>query len=330
MIWERDDLCYFVHDRVQEAAYALVLPEERAHTHLAIGRLLLAKVDDTDLEEQIFDIVTHYNLGANLLDDPAEKLVLVRLHLVAGRKARMSAAFAASAEYLKQGIVLLDEGTWRDHYQLTLDVHDTLIEVYYLNIQYEDVEALFDVINDNVERDLDASFAHKTLIMSYAARHELVSAISLAEGYLKRLGVTLDSERESNLPIADLYELPQMEDEEKLAAMEVLMAITTPVIFSAPERLPSVIYTMLNLVSRYGNNAISGFAYSWYATNLCLMQQYQEGGQFGLLAVDLLAKYPHVGRAAEIMNMQHAWIRHWGQSVHDQIAPLNTHHKLAR
>ena len=172
--------------------------------------MLRANTDDTELDERIFDIVTHYNQGANLLTDPAgERLELVRLNLVAGRKARLAAAFAASAVYLKQGLTLLGEGAWRDHYRLTLDVHSELIEVCNLNIQYEEVEALFDAITENAKQDVDAGVAHKTLIMSCIARHELGRAISLAERYLERLDVTLDSERESDLPIAELRDLPQ-------------------------------------------------------------------------------------------------------------------------
>jgi PAS domain S-box-containing protein len=329
LIWERDDRGFFVHDRVQEAAYALVPPEDRDRTHLTIGRLLLADTDDTGLQERIFDIATHYNLGANLLTDPAERLELVRLNLIAGRKARLAAAFAASAEYLKQGFALLGEGAWRDHYRLTLDVHSTLIEVCNLNIQYEEVEALFDSITENAKQDVDAGVAHKALIMSCIARHELGRAISLAERYLERLDVTLANERESDLTVVELHELPQMENREKLAAMEILMAVVTPVIFSAPERLPSVVYTMLNLISRYGNNSKSGFAYASYAYTLCLIQRYQEGNRFGQLAVDLLAKYPDPGRAPGIMNMLYTNVRHWRQPVHDQITPLKTCHRMA-
>jgi len=329
LIWERENRGFFVHDRVQEAAYALVPPEDRDRIHLTIGRILLADTDDTDLEERIFDIVTHYNLGVNLLTDPAERLELVRLNLVAGRKARLAAAFAASAAYLKQGLILLGEGAWRDHYRLTLDVHSELIDACQLNIQYEEVEALFDAITANAEQAVDAGVAHRVLITSCIARHELGRAISLAEGYLERLDVTLDSERESDLPIAELRDLPPMENREKLVAMEILMAMASPVLFSEPERLPSVVYTMLNLIRRYGNNSISAFAYASYAYSLCFMQRYQEGNRFGQLVIDLLEKYPHPSRAAGIMNTLYTNVLHWRQPVHDQITPLKTCHRMA-
>ncbi|MHC4354144.1 MAG: ATP-binding protein, partial [Planctomycetota bacterium] len=324
-----DDTYKFVHDQVQQAAYALSDKSQRAGRHLEIGRVLLADTAPTDLEERIFDIVAHYNLGASLLADEAEKLEVARLNLIAGRTARLNSAFDAAAVYLRQAVRLLGESAWRDQYRLTLDVHSELIEVCLLNIQNEEVEALFDAITANVEQAIDSGVAHKALITSCAAQHELGRAISLAEGYLERLDVTLDSERESDLPIAELRDLAPMEDREKLAAMGILMAIAAPVLFWAPERLPSVVYTMLNLISRYGNNSKSSFAYASYAYTLCLMQRYQEGNHFGQLAVDMLEKYPDPGRAAGIMNMLYTNVRHWRQPVHDQITPLKTCHRMA-
>jgi PAS domain S-box-containing protein len=319
----------FVHDQVYQAAYTMLDAESRTKLHLEIGRLLLDNTDESNLDERVFDIVTHYNLSPELLVDRSEKLQVVELNLMAGRKARLSAAFAASAVYLKQGLTLLGEGAWRDQYRLTLDVYNTLIEVNYVNTQYEEVEELFEVITENANQDVDTGVAHKALIDSCIARHELGRAISIAECYLERLDVTLDSERESDLTIAELRDLPPMENREKLIAMEILMAISAAVVMSVPERFPSVVHTMVNLTSRYGNNNIASIAFTQYAMVLCIMQQYQEGNRFGKLAVDLLEKYPHPSRAAEIMNMQYANVRNWTQLIHDQIAPLKTYHQMA-
>jgi len=317
-----------VHDQVQQAAYTLIDAKSKISKHLEIGRLLLADTNESELEERIFDIVNQYNLGADWLTDQAEQIQLAKLNLQAGRKSKISSAFSASAEYLKQSASLLGENKWQDHYRLTLDVYNELIEACYLTIQNEEVKVLFDTILDHVKQDSDSSVTHKMMIMSKIGENELSEAIAIAEGYLERIHVTFDNARHSNLSVDELYKLPPMKDKEKLAALEILMSITTPIIFSAPERLPSLIYTMLNIISQYGNSVISSFAYTWYATNLCLMQQYHEGNIFGQLGVDLLDKYPYSGMASKIMDMQYAWIRHWKLPVHDLIAPLKTYHQI--
>src|SRR4029453_463851 len=57
----------FLHDRVQEAAYALVPERDRSREHLRIGRLLVAHAPLERREETIFEIVHQLNRGATLI-----------------------------------------------------------------------------------------------------------------------------------------------------------------------------------------------------------------------------------------------------------------------
>ena len=318
----------FVHDQIQKAAYLLKDESGRAVRHLNIGRSLLAGTDGPELEDRIFDIVNQYNRGIDLLTDRVEKTRLADLNLLAGRKSRRASAFSASADYLRKSAALLDEDLWQDDFRLMLDVHNEFIEACYLTIQYGEVEKLFETIVAHVEDNADLRVAYKAMIMSDTAENRLSESISLAERYMDRLGITFDNERESALSVEELYLLPTIEDKEKSAALEILMAITTPIIFSAPERLPSLIFTMLNIISRYGDNAIAASVYAWYATNLCFARKYSEGNLFGQLAVDLLCKYPDSGSSSQVINMHCAWIKHWTASVHDLVEPLKSYHEV--
>ena len=54
----------FLHDRVQEAAYALIQEGKRAAEHLAIGRRLVAQIPPSVVDEGVFEIVGQLNRGA--------------------------------------------------------------------------------------------------------------------------------------------------------------------------------------------------------------------------------------------------------------------------
>ncbi len=90
----------FLHDRVQEAAYALTPPEQLAPLQAQIGRLLYEHLPEQGLDEQLFAIVAHLNQGAAVLRDPDERRQVAQLNLRAGIKARSATVYAAACGYL--------------------------------------------------------------------------------------------------------------------------------------------------------------------------------------------------------------------------------------
>src|ERR1700722_16734398 len=54
----------FLHDRVQEAAYALIPAGERVAAHLRIGRVLASQTAPDEIEENIFEIMNQLDRGA--------------------------------------------------------------------------------------------------------------------------------------------------------------------------------------------------------------------------------------------------------------------------
>src|SRR5262249_17685698 len=112
---ERLDASYrFIHDRVHEAAYSLIPEESRAQAHVRIGRLLAARASPQEREEGVFDIVNHLNRGVALITSREEREQLADLNLIAGQRAKASAAYASALTYLVSGATLLPPTT-SDH-----------------------------------------------------------------------------------------------------------------------------------------------------------------------------------------------------------------------
>ena len=74
----------FLHDRIQEAAYALIPESARAEVHLRIGRKLLASLTEDGLAEHLFDVANQLNRGAELLVDHDEKVHVAAIDLEPG------------------------------------------------------------------------------------------------------------------------------------------------------------------------------------------------------------------------------------------------------
>ncbi|MGA3035456.1 MAG: AAA family ATPase, partial [Terracidiphilus sp.] len=118
LILRLDGSYAFLHDRVQEAAYALIPAGDRAATHLRIGRTLASRTASEEIEERIFEIVNQLDHGAELIDSQDERERVAELNLMAGKRAKASTAYAAALKYLATGRALLSPDSWQRQYQL--------------------------------------------------------------------------------------------------------------------------------------------------------------------------------------------------------------------
>jgi predicted ATPase len=93
----------FVHDRVHEAAYALVPSERRAAMHLRIGKIMVSYTPPDKLDESIFEIVNQLNRALSLVTAPEERERLAEFNLLAGKRAQASSAYVSALNYLTAG-----------------------------------------------------------------------------------------------------------------------------------------------------------------------------------------------------------------------------------
>jgi histidine kinase len=110
----------FLHDRVREAAYALISAEARQEVHLRVGRLLLKNLESAQRKEGIFDVVDHLNRCLELITEAEERLTLAQLNLEAAARATSSSAYELALGYATTGLGLLPEGPWDGAYDLAL------------------------------------------------------------------------------------------------------------------------------------------------------------------------------------------------------------------
>src|ERR1700728_1395173 len=112
----------FLHDRVQEAAYSLIPEDARGAAHLRIGRLLASRTAPADIEEKIFEIVNQLNRGSHLITSAEERERVAELNFIAGRRAKVSTAYASALAYLAAGRALLTEEIWNHNYRLIFSI----------------------------------------------------------------------------------------------------------------------------------------------------------------------------------------------------------------
>ena len=144
----------FLHDRVQQAAYLSLDPQARAANHLLLGRLLLAHTSEEQHDGKLFDIVEQLNAGRALIGGAAERVQLASLNLRAGEKARRSAAFQATLEYMRTGLELLPGDAWHSAAALWIDLQLGAAEASYLCGQFDAAEAIHELVRERTQAPL--------------------------------------------------------------------------------------------------------------------------------------------------------------------------------
>jgi histidine kinase len=330
----------FLHDRVQQAAYSMIPELDKQQTHLKIGQLLLSHIPESEIEENIFELVNHLNIGADLLADYPMKLKLAELNSIAGEKAKSATAYETAVKYLNAGLGLLAEDSWIHDYELTLSLYVATMEAEYLNTNYQQAKILIDLAIAQAKTVLDRVKIYTKKIQFYISQGDFVSAIDTGIEILTMLGTHLPTDSESlsqmsqNLrsqlmfdtsQIANLADLPLMEDPVKLAATNILITIIPPVYFVKPELLVLVILSMVNLAVNYGNTASSTFGYCLYGMLLCsIFDDIPAGYEFGRLSLQVLEKFPGNPIKCQVYKTFTSHIQPWKEPLRESITNLIT------
>ncbi len=186
----------FLHDRVQQAAYALIDEELKETIHLRIGRLLLKNTPADALGEKVFNIVGHFNHSIELLKDQGERLKIAQLNLIAGQKAKPATAYESASQYLIQAMSLLPENCWQDRYELTYDIYKESAEVEYVLSHFEQSESLVMSIIAHAKTAVEKSQIYNLLILQYTLEARYEKAIQAARDALELLDIRMPKDED--------------------------------------------------------------------------------------------------------------------------------------
>ena len=151
----------WVHDKVQEAAIALLSYDDRPRYGYMVGRALLDKLPEEKVEPWLFTIVDLLN-GHVLSRQGFNRWESIRLNKRAAEKAFDQCAFASAHEYARSAIGILPSDAWKSDRNLTLDLYSLAAESAEA---LADLEHLQDYVNTVVRR-LDLTIVDKSRILN--------------------------------------------------------------------------------------------------------------------------------------------------------------------
>src|SRR6266545_3639152 len=306
LIVRLDGAYTFLHDRVQEAAYALIPHGERAVVHLRIGRLLAAHLPPEQREEALLEIVHQLNRGTALITSCEEREEVAALNLIAGTRAKASTAYASALTYLATGEALLEEDAWERCYALRFALGLHRAECEYLTGALTAAEQRLALLACRAGTLVDHASVACLHVNLFTTLGRSDRAIEVCLAYLQRVGerwsphpTTAEVRQEydrmwqqvGSRAIEELVDLPSLHDPTTRATLDVLTAVLPPAMFTDENLFSLAICRMANLSLEYGNSDASCYAYVLLGMILGPhFGDYQAGFHFGKLGGDLVER----------------------------------------
>lgn len=327
----------FLHDRVQQAAYAAIPEDERPALHLAIGRVLIAGTAPAQAEARLFDIVNHMNHGISLIEDPGERFDLAQLCIRAGRKARKSTAYTLAVRCFRNAVDLLGADAWPEHYGETYEAYSRLAESLCLSAEYDAALATLARAAEAVTSTIDRAKLYTLKVTVHLSMGDMPAALACGRQALELFGVEMPEdpeqmdrmlhsdiaeilERTSAIGIENLLDLPIMNDAEKVATMESLTHCL-PAAYQTDQRQYALMCCKMVMLSlEHGNCPLSARAYGSFAALLSsALGDYRDAYRFAKLGVDLAHRLNDPAVLSGVYFLWAMFASHWTKPIDESI-----------
>lgn len=299
----------FLHDKVQQAAHSEIDKKKEKNVRWTIGTLLFESLPKNELDEHLFEIVEHLNLGKEFANTPELILHLAKLNLQAGVKAKAENAYDLADRYLAQGISLIENIQNQQNLKFSLFYEYGLTK--HLNNQSEEgKKILWDLLS--IAKDLEEKLKiYKSIIRIETIQANYKKAISIGIEAFQLLGLKI-KEKPTAFDIVfelikckialigkstdSLFSREEIKDKNVLAKLSLASDLLMPTLFGNDELFALLNFISLNLTLKHGNSQYASSAYLVYGTTLLGFRDLDPkkeklGCAYGELSLKLLNRY---------------------------------------
>ncbi|CAJ1941257.1 unnamed protein product [Cylindrotheca closterium] len=316
----------WVHDKVQEAAFSLILDVKVSQ--FDIGRILFYYLEPSQLEQDLFAVVDLINNG-----NKEKSSEFAHANLQAAEKALGLSAFAAAAKYATHGIDQLGDNRWSQNRPLTLRLYTIGAEMERLLGNVVAAERYCCEVLSRTDLDIMESLPLKLARASTLSSVELKfdEAVSYGLDVLKDLGCRVFISRKilkakaimslfrtirrvKKLPSDHFDHAKMMENERELGIAKLLERVAVSAYLSGDIMLTVLCASKLVEGSlQHGLNEASASSLSGLATMaIVALQDFKTATKFNEMALSLLQKHRQMRNGETMFKAYthgHVWVK---------------------
>lgn len=299
------DSYVFQHDRILESAYSLSEPQSRAATHARIALIMIGCWQER-LAENAFDICNQIELATGYVPAEAEAVAFVDVLLLAGRRAKHSAALPQAARYTDAAFGLMAASWWNSHYAQAYATSLLHCECLLAQARLDEASREIDILLARTLPPGDEAAAHRLKAVLRTVRSDYEGAIDAALSGLALLDVHLGRRPDSARMKQSYDVVKRVRGARSIASLGELPATSDPRIHTIMGLLSTLISSlfvrdgisflhvakMVELTLEHGATPESAYGLSWYGVFIAsLYGEYEDGLAYGLAAMALIDRH---------------------------------------
>lgn len=297
----------WTHDKFQKAAYLLLDSTERRSFHLRVGRCLLSSLDEEELDQYLFIVVSQFCISLDKIKEDDESARVAALLLQAAEKSAQASSFSKAASYLSMGTSLLKTDNWDSQYELSLHLYSAAAEMECCKGDFVAANKLMDVILRHTHTIMDKLRVYETKMYLYTAKGEFNKVVCLALEVLDQLGEKLPRKPGmasiiyeimitrlllSKKTVDCILNLQPISDWKTIAVIRIKQIAFLSVISASPELLPIFVCRSIRLTLKHGLCSMSSPIFA----NMCLILYHplgriNEGNKCACIAEKMIDKF---------------------------------------
>lgn len=306
----------FQHDKIQQAALALMSDDEKRKIRFDIAQSMKSKLTNLEHSDLIYAITDHFNFAEKLIQDESLLVELVSLNIAASIRAKYANAYESGLSYIQQAMDLVSSRNLKLSKEVIRDLNLQRAESEYLAGNNQGIIEFFDEALLHTTDLIDKARVTIRKIQFYNNIRDFEAAYQACREVTAELGVNIPASFSppslaiefvkykvliGSRPLEEVIDLPEMEDEKLKTAILLMAAAGQSAFQIKPELCVLVCAIMVNLCLKHGNTdgGFIGFLGFGPVFHSGILGFRTTGYKIGQLTLALVEKYKNLGARAE-------------------------------
>jgi predicted ATPase/class 3 adenylate cyclase len=324
----------FSHDRIRQACLSMVDDEELAMINFKAGKFKFKNYTPSQVEEEIFVIANHLNLGSRFIKEKEDIDGLVDVNMRAGKKAMDSTAYDSAIEYFKKGKEFLN---FNGHYRQLYEFYLQGAACKYQTGKYHEAEEDLDELYGKSQSRIDKLEVLILKVYMYTSNEEKEKAVESGRTGFRLYGLRMPKSKSLIMMIVfkdiikakwilrgkNLDLLPQrkvMTDAEQKRFLEFALAVSPPIYQYDQNLFAWDVMKMVSYSLRYGNNGVASFGYVGYGMILAQgFADYKAGKKLADISIVINKQLGYSVLKWKLGIVYNNFVQHWTMPVRTEF-----------